>query len=322
MPESLIETSPAGRAAAAAVPPLTPQSRLLLRHDPTMTVPVQASLDRTVACVADQRSVPAATAAAWLLADGLNALLAAYNDHETLPQPVESARSSPSKMLPLQIHIPGPLCGATLKSFSQMIDLRWEELARVALAEGAVSLHDDRGAHTCAVASPRRGGSPRATPAAAAVEAGVTLPRGALDLLAETVAVSVELPAQVNDVVMCLARRWGVAADIAATWLLADGAVLTYYGEASGDTSWRRGPTRAIPAHRGRPATRRAEMPSEPFVGLVHQLAGLLGGGPSDVATIAVTRAAGAWLLTAGCACGPEHSPAPDLGPAARSPAL
>ena len=322
MPASHTETSPAGRAAAAVVAPLTPQSRLLLRHDPTMTVPVPASLDRTVACVAGRWAVAASTAAAWLLADGLNSLLAAYNDFEILPQSLEPARSSPPNMVPLQIHTPGPLCGATLKSFSQMIDLPWEELARVALAKGAVSLHDDHGAHTCAVAAPHRGGSPHTTPAAAANKAGVTLPRGALDLLAKTVAVSVELPAQVDDVVGCLARRWGVTADIAATWLLADGAVLTYYGEASGDTSWRQGPTRAIPTHRGQPATRRAEMPSEPFVGLVHQLAGLLGGGPSDVATIAVTRAAATWLLNAGCACGPQHSPAPERGPTAQSPGL
>ena len=309
-------------AADAAGAPLSELSRLLMHHEPTMTVTVPDWVADRVICAARLGGVTEPVAGAWLLAEGTSRLVhAAEADRldfltDKIPGLDITNTDSAPHCRQLQVQTPGAELFVALGWLAKLAKAHMRDVAALGVAWGLSRLHHTEDGHDCSNAT-SAAPEPRPEPAdgaalgahEAAVLAGVPLEQLALSLLAPKQILAVSLPAFVDDWLSCIARRWQTTESTTAAWLLAEGAGYLYALEDKGDTDWRTGPNRWVIPEGPTGPQRLIEMPGESLQTTVGWLASRRGDDQTGIVTLAIAVGARMWLDDHGCACGPHHTP-------------
>ena len=247
-------------AADAAGAPLSELSRLLMHHEPAMTVTVPDWVADRVICAALIWGVTEPVAGAWLLAEGTSRLVRAAEadrlDFLTDKIPGLDITNPDSAPHCRQLHVQAPGAGDC--------SLRWDgwpswPKLTCATSPRSASRGDWPGCitpktDTTAATSRLRASSPdpnqpmvlRWARTRRRCSLRCSLEQLALSLLAPKQILAVALPAFVDDWLVCIARRWQSTESTTAVWLLAEGAGYLYALEDKGDTDWRTGPNRWV----------------------------------------------------------------------------
>ena len=317
-------------AADAVGAPLSELSRLLMQHEPTMTVTVPGWVADRVACAARLWGVCVPVAGAWLLAEGTSRLVRAADADrldlltENIPALNITDPDSSDDCRQMQVPTPGTELFVALGWLAKLAKAHIRHVAAVGVAWGVARLHHTEDGHDCSTAT-SADIEPRPEPAdgaalgayEAGVLAGVPLEQLALSLLAPKQILAVALPAFVDDWLVCIARRWQTTESTTAVWLLAEGAGYLYALEDQGDTAWRTGPNRWVIPEGTTGPQRLIEIPGELLQTTVGSLASRRGDDQTGIVTLAVGVGARMWLDDHGCACGERHSPGAGLEPPA-----